>query len=300
MSEDPTAGWATTNSPIARPGRARAKRRNATVGAGMALALALSVFTVGPVLASATNDTVGGATPVALPSTTSQNTLLADATDATETALNANCGAPVVEHGVWFTITVAADTFVKFDTSLSDYSAGMMLFAGAPTAGGLLTCGPQQIAYSLTAGQAYNVLAFGDGFLTQATGGNLVFSTAVAIAAPTINLTLARSATVNRAGVVHLTGTVTCTSSDGSGTVFEVFGDITQRVGRILIRGFFDNFDLAIPCDGAAHPWDAFTSGDNGIFAGGKAATVALGFGCTDECSIGYVQGTVQLRRSGK
>jgi hypothetical protein len=276
------------------------KRRYAAASAGIALALSLSLLTVVPVLAVVGNDTVGGATPVSIGTTITQDTSLADATDATETALNANCGAPTVEHGVWFTITVATDTFVKFNTSLSDYSAGMMLFAGAPTAGGLLTCGAQQIAYGLSAGQAYNVLAFGDGFLTQQTGGNLVFSVALGIPAPTIDITVARYATVDRSGVVHLTGTVTCTSQDGSGTVFEVFGDITQRVGRLLIRGFFDNFNLTIACDGIAHPWDAFAVGDNGIFAGGKAVTVALAFGCTDECTSGYVQATVQLRRSGK
>jgi hypothetical protein len=274
-------------------------QRFASAAAGIALALVLSLIGVVPVLASVGNDTVGGATPVTIGSTITEDTLAADATDATETALNANCGAPAVGHGVWFTITVATDTFTKFDTSQSDYSAGMMLFAGAPTAGGLLTCGPQLIAYGLSAGQAYNVLAFGDG-LSEATGGNLVFSVGLAIPAPTIDLTVGRYATVDRSGVVHLTGTVTCTSQDGSGTVFEVFGDISQRVGRVLIHGFFDQYPLDIPCDATAHPWDAFAVGDNGIFAGGKAATVALGFGCTDECTIGYVQATVQLRRSGK
>jgi hypothetical protein len=275
------------------------KRRLAAAQAAVALILGLSLFGAAPVLAAVGNDLVGGATPVAIGDTVTQDTSLADATDPTETALNANCGAPAVGHGVWFTITVATDTFVKFDSSASTYSAGMMLFAGAPTAGGLLTCGPQQIAYGMTAGLAYNVLAFGDG-LSEATGGTLIMSVTVGIPAPTVDLTLARSAKVDRTGVVHLTGTVTCTSQDGSGTVFEVFGDITQRVGRLLIRGFFDNFELSLPCDGTAQTWDAFAVGDNGIFAGGKAATVALGVGCTDACTFGYVQGTVQLRRSGK
>ena len=300
MSMDLRSRSATMSAPTVGRGGSRRRSRSVLAAVGMAVALGLSVIGAVPALASAGNDTVAGATTVTLPSTTNQNTLLADTTDATESALNANCGAPVVEHGVWFTLAVTADTFVKFDVSQSNYSAGVMLFAGAPTAGGLLTCGPQLVAYGLSAGQTYNVLVFGDGFLTTATGGDLVFTVAVGIPAPTIDLTLGRYATVDRSGVVHLTGTVTCTSTDGSGTVFEVFGDITQRVGRILIRGFFDQYPLDIPCDGLAHPWDAYAFGDNGIFAGGKAATVALGFGCTDECTIGYVQGTVQLRRSGK
>ena len=290
--------WSGPGSLMVRGARSM-KRRHAAAPLGVALALGFSLFTVVPALASAGNDLVGGATVVSVGDTVTQDTLLADATDPIETALNANCGAPTVGHGVWFTITVAQDTFVKFDTSLSDYSAGMMLFAGAPTAAGLLNCGPGTIASVLSEGQAYNVLAFGDG-LTLATGGNLTFSVAQGIPAPTIDMTVGRYATVDRSGTVHLTGTVTCTSQDGSGTVFEVFGDITQRVGRLLIRGFFDNFSLAIPCDAVAHPWDAFAVGDNGIFAGGKAVTVALAIGCTDECTLGYVQATVQLRRSGK
>lgn len=275
------------------------RRTHTAAPVGMAFALCLSLLSAVPVLAVVSNDTVGGATSVVIGTTINQDTLLADATDATETALNANCGAPTVGHGVWFTITVLQDTFAKFDASQSNYSAGMMLFAGAPTAGSLLTCGPGVIVGGLSANQTYNVLAFGDG-LTPATGGNLTFAVALGVPAPTIAVTIAHYAQVDRSGLVHLTGTVTCTSQNGSGTVFEVFGDITQRVGRILIRGFFDNFNLSIPCDAAAHPWDAFALGDNGIFAGGKAVTVALGFGCTDECAIGYVQATVQLRRSGK
>ena len=35
-------------------------------------------------------------------------------------------------------------------------------------------------------------------------------------------------------------------------------------------------------------------------FAGGKAAAVAIAFGCTDECSEGFAEATVRLRRGGK
>jgi hypothetical protein len=275
------------------------KRRFAAAQAAVALILGLSLFSAVPVLAAVGNDTVAGATTIHVGDTINEDTSTADATNAAETALNGSCGAPTVGHGVWFTITVATDTFVKFDTSASDYSAGIMLFAGAPSSGTFVWCGPQQIASGLLGGQVYNVLAFGDG-LSEATGGNLVLAVTVGIPAPTINVTIARSAKVDRTGLVHLTGTVTCVSQDGSGTVFEVFGDVTQRVGRLLIRGFFDNFELAITCSGIAQPWDAYVLGDNGIFAGGKAVAAAIGFGCTDECTFAYAQSTVQLRRSGK
>jgi hypothetical protein len=261
-------------------------------------ALALGMTAVAPVLAAAPNDTVANATAVAIPSTTTQDTTLADTTDATEDALNENCGAPVVEHGVWFKVTPTADRTLAFDTQASDYSAGMMLFAGTPTAGGLLTCGPGLIVGDLTANTTYNILVFGDG-LTTATGGELIFTVRETVPPPSLDLTINKSGSVDKFGTVHLWGNATCTSDDGSGLVFEIFGDVTQRVGRLLIRGFFDTFPFT-PCDGAPHRWDAFFQGDNGIFAGGKAVTVAIGFGCTDSCSAGFAEATVQLKRNGK
>ena len=261
-------------------------------------AMALGMAGTGTVLASAPNDTVGSATVVAIGDTKTQDTTLADTTDPAETALNQFCGAPVVEHGVWFTFTAAADGFVALDTQASDYSAGIMLFAGAPTAAGLLNCGPGLIVNDVTNGTTYNMLVFGDG-LSTATGGNLVFTVRTAIAPPDLTLTINRSGSVDRHGTVHIWGNATCTSTDGSGTFFEVFGDVTQRVGRILIRGFFDTLPFT-PCDGAPHRWDAYFTGDNGIFAGGKAATVSIGFGCTDLCSEAFVSATIQLKRNGR
>jgi hypothetical protein len=260
-------------------------------------ALALGMTAVAPVFASATNDTAANATVVTVPSTTTEDTTVADVTDPVETALNI-CGAPAVEHGVWFKVTPTADGYLAFDTQASDYSAGMYIFAGAPSANTVIDCGPQLLIDFVTANQAYNVLVFGDG-LTLATGGNLSFTIRQAKAPPSLDMTINRSGTVDKHGTVHIWGTTTCTSTDGSGFVLEIFGDVTQRVGRLLIRGFFDTSPFT-PCDGAPHRWDAYFTGDNGIFAGGKAVTVAIGFGCTDLCSEAFVQATVQLKRNGK
>ena len=262
-------------------------------------AVLLSFAVVAPVAAAVANDTVAGAIAVSVGDTVSEDTTAADLTDPAETVLNEFCGAPAVEHGVWFKITgTAANPFVAFDTTGSDYSAGIMIFAGAPSTDTLVTCGPGRAGTGVAEGVEYNVLIFGDG-LTTATGGALVLSVVAAVAPPALDVTVDRSATVNKQGVVRLTGTVTCTSDDGSGTVFEIFGDISQRVGRLIIRGFFDNI-LDLPCDGDPHAWEAFAVGDNGLFAGGKAATVAIAIGCTDFCSEGFVEATVQLKRSGK
>jgi hypothetical protein len=265
----------------------------------LVIALVCTFGIVAPVAAAAPpNDTFAGATVVSIGSTVTQDTTEAAQTDPFETSLNDFCGAPAVEHGVWFTFTAPAEGFVAFDTNDSNYPAGIMVFGGAPTPDGLLTCGPGRVALGVSNAQQYSVLVFGYDVST-ATAGTMTLHVLATAPPPTIDLTVNRTASVNKAGVVRLTGTVTCTSADGSGTLFEVFGQITQRVGRLLISGFFDNF-LDLPCDGSPHNWEAFAQGDNGIFAGGKAATIAIAFGCTaDFCSEGFVEATVQLRRNG-
>jgi hypothetical protein len=192
---------------------------------------------------------------------------------------------------------LAAATYA-FDTSKSDSSAGIMLFEGAPSGPSLLDCGPGVIVDDLEASVTYNLLVFGDG-LTEATAGDLELSTRVATPAPDVEFTVNRSGSVDKAGTVHISGTATCTSANGSGQVIEIFGDVTQRVGRLLIRGFFDT-SPSTPCDGTPQRWDAFFTGDNGIFAGGKAITANFGIGCTDLCSESFFAATIQLNRNGK
>jgi hypothetical protein len=259
------------------------------------VAIILLFTMAGPVAAAAPNDTVAGATDVSVGDTVNEDTSAADTTDATETALNEFCGAPAVEHGVWFEITPSADVTAKFDVVDSNYSAGIMIFEDPPTADGLLNCGPGIIIQGLAAGVTYDVLVFGDGG-SAATGGAMVLHVLEAAPAPDISVTINRRGTADKQGNAHISGTVTCTSTDGSGILFDVFGDMTQKVGRIRIHGFFDTF-LEVPCDGTTNAWTAVVVGDNGVFAGGKAVTVAIGFGCTDECSEGFAQATIQLSK---
>jgi hypothetical protein len=151
----------------------------------------------------------------------------------------------------------------------------------------------------VTAGVTYNLLVFGDG-LSAATSGNLVLDVHLAAPPPDLALTVDPKASFSHEGVVHLTGTVTCTSTDGTGAVQDVFGTLTQRVGRLKIQGFFES-SLGAPCDGSPVGWEAFIEGDNGIFRGGKAASVAIAVGCTDGgCNSGFTQAVVQLRGGTK
>ena len=60
------------------------------------------------------------------------------------------------------------------------------------------------------------------------------------------------------------------------------------------ITGYF--FLYPLECDGASHRWSAQVVSDNGLFRGGKAASVAFGFACgVFDCSDGYSEQTIQL-----
>jgi hypothetical protein len=264
----------------------------------MFLGVILLFTFVTPAAAAAINDEVAGAIAISTGTTVTEDTTLADTTDPFEDGLNESCGAPVVEHGVWFEVTVATDSAVLFNVEESDYGAGLMLFPSTVTAASLITCGPGQIVDELLASETYYLLVFGDGS-TAATSGEMILRVEVAVPAPDISLTIDPLGIVDRNGVAHISGTVSCTSTDGSGVLFEVFGDLSQKVGRVIIRGFFGS-SLDAPCDGTTIPWEASVLADNGLFAGGKAAAVAIAFGCTDVCSEQFVEATIQLRRSGR
>ena len=258
----------------------------------------LSVLGASPAWAAPpANDTLAGAVVVGpLPFSHSQSTTEATS-DAFETSLNEFCGAPAVEHGVWFTATPTVDAFVGIDTTGSDYSAGIMVFEGTPTPEGLLACGPGILSGPVTAGTTYNILIFGDG-LTEATSGNLVLEISEAPPPPDIQVTVDPIGSFDKFGVAHLTGTVTCTSAD-SGQIEDLFGVLQQRAGRVLITGFFDLF-LGAPCDGSAVPWDAFVSGDNGLFRGGKSLGSVSVVACNDfGCNSGFADQIVKLSGPG-
>ena len=93
---------------------------------------------------------------------------------------------------------------------------------------------------------------------------------------------------------------MSCTSDDPEGILFDVSGNIRQRVGRGFVDGFFFS-EQSTPCDGVTRPWSAEAFAEGGKFAGGKAATVTFAFGCdTFSCGEGFVEETIQLSRKGK
>ena len=155
--------------------------------------LATGLMTIGVVSFAGTavaavpdNDTQAGAVAITgLPFSFTQDTTEATV-DAGEDVAKNYCfesGAPAFEHAVWFKATVApggTTQSIAFDVTQSDYGAGIAVLQD--TASGLvaLACVPGTfIAGAGGAAGTYYFVVFGDG-TTPATGGNLVFTVAVA------------------------------------------------------------------------------------------------------------------------
>jgi hypothetical protein len=261
------------------------------------LASILSLLTVAPVLAAApANDTVGGAITVVQGQTVRLNTDEATS-DEFELSLNI-CDAPAIGGAVWFRFAPTEDGIVAFDVTGSDFNAGVFVFLGDPAPETVLDCGPGRLPVNVIAGETYYIMAIGDGNGPELTG-NLVLTVDRAVPPPVLELRIDRDATVDRFGMVRIHGTVTC-DAEGRPTIpVQLFGELSQKVGRLLIRGSFEG-GVVVPCDGSVVEFDVFTEGANGVFAGGKAAAIAVAFGCTDLCGDNLVESSIQLRRSGR
>jgi len=285
------------NSPIqsARRSSSLGRRAGRALAAGAIGVLAAGV-TVAPAWAAApANDEVAGAVAVSL-----GDHITLDTTEATTTAADAalntdsDCGAPATDASVWYSYTAAADGGVVLDASSSDYSAGFMLFEGTPTADSFLGCGPQTAGFGTTAGTTYTVMVFDDGLdENPANGGNLVLDVNEAPPPPTVDVTVDPRAKVDKAGTAWVTGSYTCTDGD----FIELDGELHQNVGRLTINGFGFIFDEGT-CDGAPHTFTMPITGENGKFAGGKAASIVFSFACgAFECADGYAEQRIQLTK---
>jgi hypothetical protein len=254
---------------------------------------ATSAFIVPTAVAAAPgNDLIAGATAASVGFSEVIDTTEAT-TDAVDAQLNDSCGAPATDASVWYTVNLAADSGVVVDVSASDYSAGVLVGVGTAGALDTVACGPGSTAFFATAGTTYYVLAIDDQDDGSGNGGSLSISFNEAPPPPTVDVTVAPRGTFDsKTGVATVHGTYTCTDAD----FIDIFGDVTQSVGRIAtIRGFFEVFDVDT-CDGSAHPWSADAFPESGRFAGGHALTVAFSFACgAFECADGFTEQTVKL-----
>jgi hypothetical protein len=261
------------------------------------VSLGVGALSAAPAYAAVpTNDTIATATEMTgVPFTDTVDTTEAT-TDSLETSLNADCGAPVVDHGVWYHATVAADGLYTADVSQSSFGAGIMVIVGPANNPTVLNCGPGSVTGPLTAGDDIFLLIFGDG-TTLETSGTMVLTVDLAPPPPTVNLTINPRGRVAH-GVIEVSGTITCTGAVADFS--EVFGFVQQSVGRLLLSGFFDAFP-DVQCDGTAHAWQGLATADNGRFGGGKADVFALAEVCHgDSCGSAIASATLQLsgRRS--
>lgn len=237
--------------------------------------------------------TLSGDLPLNWPQVTTEATLGAD-----DAAFVAGCdGAPPTDASVWFEYTPAASGGLMLDMSASDYAAGAVIATGNPVDGwSVVGCGPGITGWFADAGVTYTLLVFDD-FDTPGNGGNLVMTLDVIPPPPTLDVTVNETAHFNaKTGEATVSGLVTCTPAPGQEEMSSAFLDIelTQRVGRILIRGYGG---LEVTCDGVQRPWSAVIPGGNGLFKGGKAANVTYTVACgVADCAIDFIETTVQLK----
>jgi hypothetical protein len=266
--------------------------RFARPAALVATVLATVVATAGTALAAPpANDTYQCRITVgSIPFTTTLDTTEAT-TDADDTELNI-CGAPAMDASVWYQVTATADGALVADVSSSDYSAGVFVATGSPGSFNVVACAPRATAWTVTAGETYNVIVIDDQQDGAGNGGKMNLTIDHAPPAPTIDVTVnPTGAFDSKTGEAIVNGTVTCKGvADFTGLTV----DVNQRVGRGSVMGF--GF-VDVTCDGAAHPFSVRVAPFTGKFAGGMAATVTFAFACgVFECGVDFEERVIVLR----
>ena len=252
----------------------------------------VSLTLAAPVLAAApANDMYDGRLPIAIGDDLTVVTTEAT-TDADDVEMNV-CGAPAMEASVWYELTAAADGFIGIDVSASSYSAGVFVATGSPGSFEVVACGPGAVGFEAVAEETYAILAIDD-VPGAGNGGTLQIQVAEIPPPPEVSITVDRSGQFNsKTGSATISGTVTCTGGTAEFSGIEIF--VRQAVGRIFIDGF--GFIEGFTCDGTAQRWSAEVFGQNGIFKGGKAATVSFAFACGQFfCGEGFEERVVQLK----
>jgi len=266
--------------------------------AAAAAAILVTASVAAPAAAAGpANDTYSGIVtiPEPLPFTTTLDTTQAT-TDAADAEFVAGCeGIPSTDASVWYAFTPSADGGYVVDMAASSYPAGAVVASGVPGAWTVESCGPTAVGWFGSAGTTYTILVVDDQSDGGGNGGQLVMTVDLIPPPPTIDVTVNPTGTFNsRTGEATVTGWVTCDPGTASEPFAELDVEATQRVGRFLVRGYSYQ---EVSCDGTRRPWTALVAGETGLFKGGKAMTVAVGFGCGDyDCSTSFVETVVQLK----
>jgi len=284
----------------------RGGRRTRQGIASFAATILVSATFVGSVAAAAPgNDDIGNPTIVgAVPYTDGPYDTTEATTGATDPGFCHEPGAGPDRSTVWYSFTPTVSDSYLADTFGSDYDT--TLYVGTPNGSGgteVIDCiddsnGLQSaVRWDALAGTTYLLMVgtcCGGGVVGEAGGGGtLVFHINVAPPPATVDLTVDGTGSFTPYGTATIRGTITCS---GDVQFVEINLDVSQRVGRFLIRGFGGQFDESCPT--SPTPWSIDVTGDNGKFLGGAAQVNAFAFACgAFECADDFVSRTVRLRR---
>jgi hypothetical protein len=223
-----------------------------------------------------------------------------DTTEATTGATDpSTCFGEPDRSTVWYAFTpassgrYAADTFGSdYDTTLyvgtSDGSGGIVVIDCNDDAQGLQSA----LSWDATGGTTYLLTVgtcCGGGVVGEVGGGgSLEFHVDVAPPSPSLTVAIDPRGSFNGYGTATIGGSVECSDADG----VEVVADVTQRVGRILIRGFGDT---VVDC--SASRWSMQVSSEDGKFLGGALSVNVFAIACGPfDCAVSDLSGTVRLR----
>lgn len=259
--------------------------------------LALTAATAGMVVLGAlpasaappSHDTIAGAKVIStVPFSETVDTTEAT-TDEQDATINANCGAPVTNGSVWYSLTASAAAYLV-DVSQSNFSAGVIVATGTPGSLELVTCGPGSVAFESTPGTTYYLLAFSD--IAEVVGGQLSISVTETAPRPKVSMTINEVGKVNtRTGAATVSGTYTC---EGQAEFTVLQGRLSQKQRDIHVVGSFEQLDL--PC-GGTFKWKADITPESGKFKRGLAASMSLMAGCNRlGCNIYETLDVVRLR----
>ena len=129
------------------------------------------------------------------------------------------------------------------------------------------------------------------------TGGDLVINVAEAPPPPELSLVVNPRGVFNsHTGSATIRGTVTC-SGEAEFSFIDVF--VRQKTGRLFIDG--EGFIEGFTCDGTTQAWAVEVFGFNGVFKGGRTATVTFAVACgIFECGVGFDESVVMLSAKKK
>jgi uncharacterized protein DUF6299 len=205
---------------------------------------------------------------------------------------------PSTVNTIWFTFTADATTPSSAAVTIDGafWEAGVAIVTGSAGSFTGVACGPFMAFFNPVAGTTYKIMIFDFSESTTPNGGTATVTLGEVPPPPELGLTVNSTGTFNpKTGTATISGTYTCTNA----FFVNIFGNVTQSVGRFKVQGSFSTFD--VQCDGQVHPWSAEATSFNGTFAGGKALTVTIGFSCgITFCTQASVEQTVQLKGGGR